>query len=51
MDDSSDYIWSFYLREKSDLVDIISGLVKNLKNKYNLQVHYLCYDNAGENVA
>ena len=26
-------------------------LIKNLKNKYNQQVQYLGYDNAGENVA
>ena len=32
-------------------MDIIIGLVKNLKNKYNLQVQYLHCNNAGENIA
>ena len=26
------------------------GLIKNLKNKYNLHVQYLCCDNAKENI-
>ena len=39
------------MKEKSNLADIMIGLIKNLKNKYNLQVQYLHYNNAGENVA
>ena len=39
------------MKEKSDLADIMIGLIKNLKNKYSLQVQYLCCDNAGEYVA
>ena len=27
------------------------GEINDLKNQYNLQVQYLCCDNAGENVA
>ena len=41
----------FFLKEKSDLVDIMIGLIKNLKKKCNLQVYYLCCNNAGENIA
>ena len=51
VDDSSDFIWGFFLKEKSDLVVVMIGLVKNLKNKYNLQVQYLCCNNAVENIA
>ena len=51
VDDSNNFIWSFFLKEKSDLVDIMSDFINNLKNKYNLHVQYLCCDNAGENVA
>ena len=51
MDDSSNYIWSFFLKEKSFLVDIMISLIKNLKNDNNLQAQYLYCDNAGENVA
>ena len=39
------------MKEKSNLVDIMTGLIKNLKNKYNIQAQYLCCNNAGENVA
>ena len=39
------------MKEKSNIVENMVGFIKNMKNKYNLQVHYLCCDNAGENVA
>ena len=48
---SSNYAWSFFLKEKSDSAWAMLGLIKNLKNKYNMQVQSLCHDNAGENVA
>ena len=32
-------------------MDIMFGLIQNLKNKYNLQVQYLHCDNVSENVA
>ena len=38
IDDNSHFIWSFFLKEKSDLANGMIGLIKNLKNKYNLQV-------------
>ena len=51
MEDISNYVWSFFLKEKSDLAGVMLGLMKNLKNKYDMQVQYLCCDNTGENVA
>ena len=36
--DSGDYVWSFFLKEKSDLVDIMLGFIKNLKKKLIMQV-------------
>ena len=51
VEDTSDYEWSFFLKEKSDLAKTMLGLIKNLKTKYNLQVQYLCSDNTGQNVA
>ena len=51
MEDSSDCAWSFFLKEKSNLVSAKLGLIKNFKNKYNMQVEYLCYNNTGEKVA
>ena len=50
IDDSSNYVWRFFLKEKSDLADIMLGLIENLKDKYNLQVQYLCCDDAGKNI-
>ena len=37
------------MKEKSNLGDTMEGLIKNLKNKYNLKVQYICCDNAGKN--
>ena len=51
IDDRNNYIWSFFLKEKSNLVDTVVGLIKNLKNKYDMQVKYLCCNNARENQA
>ena len=36
------------MKEKSDLVETMLGLVNNLKMNFNLQVQYLCCDNAGK---
>ena len=38
MEESSNYAWSFFLKEKSNLEDVMLGLIKNLKNKNNIQV-------------
>ena len=51
INDCSDYCWSFFLKEKSDLAQTMLGLVNNLKIKLNLQVQRLCCDNAGKNQA
>ena len=51
MEDNSNYAWSFFLKEKSNLAGVMLGLIKNLKNKYNIQVQYLCCNNTSENVA
>ena len=51
VDDHSDYSWSFFLTEKSDLTKKMIGLIKDLKTKYNLQVQRLRCNNAGENQA
>ena len=51
MKDSSNFSWSFFLEGKLDLACVMLGLVKNLKNKCNMQVQYLCCGNMGKNVA
>ena len=51
IDDNNSYACSFFLKEKFNLADVMLGLIKNLKNKYNLQVQYLCCNNARENIA
>ena len=51
VDYCSDYIWNFFLKEKSNLVEKMLGLVKNLKIEFNLQVQYNHYNNVGKNQA
>ena len=51
INDCSDYPWSLFLKEKSNLAETTLGLVNNLKIKFNLQLQYLCCDNAGKNQA
>ena len=50
-DDYSDFSWSFFLNEKSDLTQKMVGLIKDLKTKYNWQVQRLQCDNLGGNQA
>ena len=51
IDDYSNYCWSFFSSEKSDLTQKMLVLIKDLKTKYNLQVQQFQCDNAGENLA
>ena len=38
----------FFLKKKSDQVDMISSWMKGLEDKYKIQVKFLCCDNARE---
>ena len=40
----------YFFKEKYKLKSVIMDLIKNFKTKYDIQVHYLCCDNVGENV-
>ena len=51
MDDSSNYVWSFFLKRKSETSKIIRELVKTLKANNNIVVKTIRCDNAGENEA
>ena len=51
INDCSNYCWSFFLHEKSDLSQTILTLINNLKIKHNLLVQCICCNNAGENQA
>ena len=51
IEDSTNYIQSYFLKEKSDFTIVTRGLIKNLKTKYNIQVQFLWCDSACENVA
>ena len=50
IDDSTNYMWIYFLTEKLDLKSVMMGLIKNFKTEYNIKVQYLCCDNKGENV-
>ena len=49
LEDSTHYAWSYLLKEKCEMKNVILGLIKNLKTKNGLQVWYAWCDNAGEN--
>jgi len=51
VDDCTDFCWSFFLKKKSDQVDLILDLIKDVKAKYNYTVRYIRCDNAGENTS
>ena len=51
VDDFTGYCWNYFLKQKSDQVDLIVALIKDLKAKYNRQIKYICCDNAGENTS
>ena len=48
LDDSTHYVWKYFLKEKFDLKNVIMSLIKKLKTKYNIQVQYLHCDNMGK---
>ncbi len=53
MDNATGYVWSYFLKYKSDLTTNVLGLIKELKSS-NVAVkivNYICCNNAGENVA
>ena len=50
MEDITNYAWDNFLKEKSKLKNVMLGLIKNLKIKYGIQVHYAHCNNARENV-
>jgi hypothetical protein len=49
VDDCTDVAWSAFLRKKSDQVDRIVELIKDLAKKHKTMVKYIRWDNAGEN--
>ncbi len=51
VDDCTDYCWSYFLKEKSDLKDHVIELIKEMHLKYNCKVKCIRCDNAGENIS
>ena len=39
-----------FLEEKSELKNVMKGLIKNFKNMHDIKVQHLHFDNAGENI-
>ena len=50
VDDFTDYCWSYFMKNKSDLSSKMQELIQELKTK-QLKVKYIRCDNAGENQA
>ena len=40
---------SFFLKKKLDQIEMISSWLKGLKDKYKVQVKFICCNNSGEN--
>ena len=49
VEDSSDYAWSYFLKVKLVLRNVMLGFIKEFKSKYGIQVKYAQCVNAGEN--
>ena len=49
VEDSMDYAWSYFLKEKSELKDLMMTLFKDSKMMFGVTVRYAHCDNAGEN--
>ena len=49
VDEATKYKHSFFLKKKLDQIEMISSWLKGLKDKYNIQVKFICSNNAGEN--
>ena len=50
MDDATGFIWSYFLKFKSQVKDKIVAMIKHLDQKYGYNVKYLRCDNVGENI-
>ena len=48
-DEATKYKKSSFLKKKNDQVEVIIDWLKELKNKYKLEVQRIRMDNAGEN--
>jgi len=51
MDDASDYCWSEFLKQKSELADRVINKIRDLKAKGIANVKVIRCDNAGENIS
>ena len=51
MDDYTDQTWSKFLKEKSELGDVMIEFILELKNKHGIDVKIIRCDNSGENNA
>ena len=49
VEDSINYAWSQILKEKSEVKDVMTLLLKELKAMCGVTVRYACSNNAGEN--
>ena len=49
VDEATRYKHSFFLKKKSDQVDMVSSWLKGLKDKHNIQVKFIQCNNTGEN--
>ena len=51
LDEFSGYIWSFFLKKKSDVATVIQQWIWNIQKQTKIQIRKIRCDNAGENYA
>ena len=49
IDDATDFCWSFFLKKKSQTSARVRELIKDVAEKYNINIQKIRCDNAGEN--
>ena len=49
VDEATDYTHSFFLKKKSDMIEIILIWIRNLFKRYHIRIKKIRLDNSGEN--
>ena len=49
MKDNTSYASSYFLKDKSELKDVMMSLLEDLEAMYSINTWYVHYNNAGEN--
>ena len=51
VDDFSDFCWAFFLKRKDELAEKMISFVKEMRNKFRIEIKKIRMDGAGENIS